>query len=111
MRCPECDGYRLRPQALYVKIEGPALGTEAEGLAWYHIGEVAELTTQDAQHLFDGLTLTVGASVGVATASAENVVHDADTALYEAKRARRAKPSLWARRAKRVVRAVSPDTD
>jgi diguanylate cyclase (GGDEF)-like protein len=65
----------------------------------------------EAPIVLDGLTLTVGASVGVATASAENVVHDADTALYEAKRARRAKPSLWARRAKRVVRAVSPDPE
>lgn len=68
----------------------------------------------EAPIVLDGLTLTVGASVGVATASAENVVHDADVALYEAKRARRAKAGSagsWARRAKRVVRAVSADLD
>ena len=29
-RCPACDGYRLRPQALYVKLRGPALG-DADG--------------------------------------------------------------------------------
>jgi diguanylate cyclase (GGDEF)-like protein len=36
------------------------------------------------------LTLRVGASVGVATGRAADVVHDADAALYEAKRAKRA---------------------
>ncbi|HET6566571.1 MAG TPA: excinuclease ABC subunit UvrA, partial [Rhodothermales bacterium] len=44
--CPECHGYRLRPAALYVKIGGQ------------HIGEVCELTTQDARAFFDNLTLT-----------------------------------------------------
>ncbi len=38
-------------------------------------------------------------------------MHDADTALYEAKRAKRAKPGLWARRAKRVVRSVVAEGD
>ncbi|NNF58739.1 MAG: excinuclease ABC subunit UvrA [Rhodothermaceae bacterium] len=56
--CPTCDGYRLRPDALHVKIEGPALGPDADGMAWYHIGEIAELTTQDAKALFEGLDLT-----------------------------------------------------
>ena len=56
--CPTCDGYRLRPEALHVKIEGPALGVGAEGRAWYHIGEVCELTTADALTLFEGVALT-----------------------------------------------------
>ena len=37
-----------------------------------------------------GPTITVGASVGLATAPAEKVVHLADTSLYEAKRAKQA---------------------
>ncbi|HIG76183.1 MAG TPA: excinuclease ABC subunit A [Bacteroidetes bacterium] len=59
-RCPECDGYRLRPAALNVKVEGPALGSTAEEGAteWLHIGEASELTTADAQVFFDGLVLT-----------------------------------------------------
>ncbi len=69
------------------------------------------IRTLEAPIVLDDLTLTVGASVGVATASAENVVHDADTALYEAKRAKRAKPGVWARRAKRVVRSVVAEAD
>ena len=64
------------------------------------------VATLEAPIELEGLTLTIGASLGVATAAVENVVHDADTALYEAKRAKRAKPGLWARRAKRVVRSV-----
>ncbi|MEZ4700492.1 MAG: excinuclease ABC subunit UvrA [Rhodothermales bacterium] len=46
MRCPECNGYRLRKEALYVKLHG------------HHIGEICELTTRDAQTFFDGLKLT-----------------------------------------------------
>ena len=44
--CPECHGYRLRKEALYIKVGG------------LHIGEVTELTTRDAQKFFDELQLT-----------------------------------------------------
>ena len=56
--CPACDGYRLRPQALYVKLRGPALGTEGDIPRWTHIGEVAELTTADAKAFFDAVELS-----------------------------------------------------
>ncbi|HEX9659591.1 MAG TPA: excinuclease ABC subunit UvrA, partial [Rhodothermales bacterium] len=45
-RCPKCDGYRLRSDALYVRIGG------------LHIGEVCELTIADAQRFFADLKLT-----------------------------------------------------
>jgi excinuclease ABC subunit A len=45
-RCPKCDGYRLRPDALYVRIGG------------FNIGEVCELTIADAQRFFEELSLT-----------------------------------------------------
>ncbi len=57
-RCPACDGYRLRPQALYVKLKGPALGTDGDAPRWTHIGEVAELTTADAKAFFDAIELS-----------------------------------------------------
>lgn len=57
-RCPECDGYRVRANALNVKIEGDALGPDASGTHWYHIGEIAELTTKDASILVDHLRLS-----------------------------------------------------
>ena len=57
-RCPACDGYRLRPQALHVKLRGPALGSEGDEPRWTHIGEVAELTTADAQAFFDAVELS-----------------------------------------------------
>ena len=57
-RCPACDGYRLRPQALHVKIKGPGLGTEAGTPEWMHIGEVSELTTADAKTFFDAVELS-----------------------------------------------------
>ena len=44
--CPDCRGYRLRPEALYVKVGG------------LHIGEVCELTTQDARDFFASLALS-----------------------------------------------------
>ena len=44
--CADCDGTRLRPEALYVQIGG------------LHIGQVLELTTKDAQRFFDRLLLT-----------------------------------------------------
>ncbi|RMF55250.1 MAG: excinuclease ABC subunit A, partial [Bacteroidetes bacterium] len=45
-RCPDCEGFRLRKEALYVKVGG------------LHIGEVCELTTKDAWDFFEQLTLT-----------------------------------------------------
>ena len=48
--CPECDGYRLRKEALYVKI-GP-------DDARMHIGEIGELTTKDALDWFEALALS-----------------------------------------------------
>lgn len=46
MTCPTCHGYRLRPEAMYVKLSG------------YHLGELCELTTLDAKDFFDRLELT-----------------------------------------------------
>jgi Excinuclease ATPase subunit len=45
-RCPECEGYRIRKDALYVKVAG------------LHIGEVSEMTIGVARGFFDGLELT-----------------------------------------------------
>ena len=39
------------------------------------------------------LTITVGASIGLATANADTVVHQADTSLYQTKAAKRCPPS------------------
>jgi excinuclease ABC subunit A len=44
--CPECHGYRLRKEALYVKIDG------------LHIGELCDLPVKDLQLWFDRLPLT-----------------------------------------------------
>lgn len=44
--CPTCQGYRLRPEALYVKIDGK------------QIGELCELQIKDLQQWFAGLSLT-----------------------------------------------------
>ncbi|MEO1075484.1 MAG: excinuclease ABC subunit UvrA [Bacteroidota bacterium] len=52
-RCPECNGYRLRPEALYVKI-----GDDETPAPRYHIGEISELTTADALAYFEALELT-----------------------------------------------------
>ena len=57
-RCPACDGYRLRPQALHVKLKGPALGPDGDTPVWTHIGEVSELTTADAKLFFDAIELS-----------------------------------------------------
>jgi excinuclease ABC subunit A len=46
MQCPECNGYRLRREALYVKIRG------------HHIGEICELTTRDAYDFFQQIQLS-----------------------------------------------------
>lgn len=45
-RCPECQGYRLRKEALYVKISGK------------HIGELCEMPVKDLQDWFSKLTLS-----------------------------------------------------
>ena len=44
--CPECRGYRVRKEALNVKIRG------------HHIGEICELTTKDARFFFENLALS-----------------------------------------------------
>lgn len=44
--CPDCHGFRLRKEALYVQVNG------------MHLGEVCELTTKDAQDFFDSFELT-----------------------------------------------------
>jgi len=44
--CPECGGFRLRKEALYVQVGG------------YNIGEISELTTRDARAFFDKLVLS-----------------------------------------------------
>lgn len=45
-RCPECEGYRVRPDALYVKVDG------------IHIGEISEMTISHAYKFFKELELT-----------------------------------------------------
>lgn len=44
--CPDCGGYRLRKEALYVKISG------------MHIGELCAMPVRDLQDWFRGLTLS-----------------------------------------------------
>ncbi len=43
--CPECHGYRLRKEALYVKVGGN------------HIGELCEMAVADLQKWFDALSI------------------------------------------------------
>ncbi|MDZ7716528.1 MAG: excinuclease ABC subunit UvrA [Balneolaceae bacterium] len=45
-RCPDCEGYRMRGDALYVKVNDK------------HIGEVAEMTIGYAREFFENLELT-----------------------------------------------------
>jgi excinuclease ABC subunit A len=45
-RCPDCEGYRVRSDALYVKINDK------------HIGQVAEMTIGHARDFFENLELT-----------------------------------------------------
>jgi excinuclease ABC subunit A len=45
-RCPDCEGFRVRKDALYVKVGG------------LHIGEVSEMTIGHARTFFDELELT-----------------------------------------------------
>lgn len=44
--CPDCNGYRLRPEALYVKVGGK------------HIGELCEWQVKDLKKWFDNLKLS-----------------------------------------------------
>ncbi len=44
--CPDCEGYRLRKEALYVKVNGK------------HIGELCEMPVRDLQQWFEKLTLS-----------------------------------------------------
>jgi excinuclease ABC subunit A len=53
-RCEACDGYRLRPDALYVRIGGRREG----GPPAYNIGEICELTTADAFEYVQELNLS-----------------------------------------------------
>jgi excinuclease ABC subunit A len=45
-RCPDCEGYRIRKDALYVKIND------------HHVGEVSEMTIGHAKEFFDEVELT-----------------------------------------------------
>jgi excinuclease ABC subunit A len=45
--CPDCNGYRLRPEALYVKVGGK------------HIGELCEWQVKDLKTWFDDLKLSI----------------------------------------------------
>jgi len=54
-RCPTCDGYRVRPEALHVKLHAAVADREPE---WMHIGQIGELTTADARDLFERLALS-----------------------------------------------------
>lgn len=45
-RCPECEGYRVRKDALYVKVNG------------LHIGEVTEMTIGHAREFFEKLEIS-----------------------------------------------------
>ncbi len=45
-RCPDCEGYRVRKDALYVKVDG------------HHIGEVVEMTIGHAREFFENLSLS-----------------------------------------------------
>lgn len=45
-RCQECEGYRIRKDALNVKVAG------------HHIGEIAEMTLSHAKEIFDSLPLS-----------------------------------------------------
>ncbi|NBC16210.1 MAG: excinuclease ABC subunit UvrA, partial [Bacteroidetes bacterium] len=51
-RCPDCNGYRLRPEALHVKLRDPVSDD------WMHIGELCELTTKDAHEWFEAFAPT-----------------------------------------------------
>jgi excinuclease ABC subunit A len=46
--CPDCKGYRLRKEALYVKVDGK------------HIGELSEMPAHDLKDWFDALEKKIG---------------------------------------------------
>lgn len=46
--CPDCGGYRLRKEALYVKIDGK------------HIGELGDMPVKDLKHWFNALEKKLG---------------------------------------------------
>ncbi len=49
--CPDCEGHRLRDDALYVKVGGEAVEKK-------HIGEICAMTTREARDYFEALELT-----------------------------------------------------
>ncbi|PQJ35111.1 excinuclease ABC subunit A [Salinibacter sp. 10B] len=49
--CPDCEGHRLRDDALYVKVGGDSVEKK-------HIGEVCAMTTREARDYFENLELT-----------------------------------------------------
>jgi excinuclease ABC subunit A len=49
--CPDCEGYRLRDDALYVKVGG-------DNVEQKHIGEVCAMTTREARDYFQEMELT-----------------------------------------------------
>jgi len=49
--CPDCEGYRLRDDALYVKVGGDTVEQK-------HIGEVCAMTTREARDYFQEMELT-----------------------------------------------------
>jgi excinuclease ABC subunit A len=49
--CPDCEGHRLRDDALYVKVGGEAVDKK-------HIGEICAMTTREARDYFENLELT-----------------------------------------------------
>ncbi|MBS1665051.1 MAG: excinuclease ABC subunit UvrA [Bacteroidetes bacterium] len=67
--CPDCKGYRLRKEALYVKIGNPAPGAaatpanaraasaDAPDSGLRHIGELCEMPVKDLSAWFDTLNL------------------------------------------------------
>ena len=59
--CPDCQGYRLRKEALYVKIGGKPNSGSAEGEdrthRQCHIGELCEMPVKDLVQWFDALEL------------------------------------------------------
>ncbi|MEF8795127.1 MAG: excinuclease ABC subunit UvrA, partial [Salinivenus sp.] len=49
--CPDCEGHRLRDDALYVQVGGDSVEKK-------HIGEICAMTTREARDYFEALELT-----------------------------------------------------